>query len=249
MVKIALKITYDGARFCGWQKQPDKRTVQEEIEFAIFSVTSKKVTLYASGRTDAGVHALGQIGHFELDDESAQKIKIHSLAASINAFLDSDVRVLSAWIADPDFDSRFTAKKKTYIYKFYVSRFEHPLKIGRELRVNDKIDVGAMARAVSAVEGTRDFTSFVARKSGKIDFVRTILSAKINQKSDFEYEFEITGTGFLYNMVRIIMGTLIEVGMHRIKEADVAKIIEAKNRALSGKTMPPYALYLKEVTY
>ena len=87
MVKIALKITYDGARFCGWQKQPDKRTVQEEIEFAIFSVTSKKVTLYASGRTDAGVHALGQIGHFELDDESAQKIKIHSLAASINAFL------------------------------------------------------------------------------------------------------------------------------------------------------------------
>lgn len=244
-MKIALKITYDGTNFCGWQKQPNKRSVQEEIEFAIFGATGCKVALFSSGRTDAGVHALGQIAHFEID----KQINVSQLVACLNAYLPSDVKIINAWIAQENFDARYTAKQKTYIYRFYASRFEYPLKIGRELRVNDYVNINAMRKTLPYLIGTKDFRSFVARKSGKTDFVRTIIDAKINQLSDFEFEFEITGNGFLYNMVRIIMGTLLLVGYGKREPEDVEKIIEKKDRTLAGKTMPAFALYLKEVKY
>ncbi|MBQ7453332.1 MAG: tRNA pseudouridine(38-40) synthase TruA [Clostridia bacterium] len=244
-MKVVLKITYDGTNFSGWQKQPGKRTIQKEIENAIEKVVGHPVEIFASGRTDAGVHALCQVAHFETE----AKINLRTLAASINAFLPEDIRILSCAEVEENFDARFSCKKKTYIYKFYACRFELPLKLGRELRVNDYVDVSKMQEALKYLIGKHDFKSFVARKSGKTDFTREIYEAKINKKSDFEYEFEITGNGFLYNMVRIIFGTLLLIGYGKWPVSRFKEIIDGQKRELSGRTMPAYALYLKNVDY
>ena len=244
-MKIVLEITYDGANFSGWQKQPQKRTIQSEIESAIKKVLGFPVEIFASGRTDAGVHAICQVAHFETE----QKISLKTLASSINAFLPEEIRILSCREADMDFDARFSCKKKTYVYKFYACRFELPLKRGRELRVNDYVDVSKMEQALKFLVGKHDFKSFVARKSGKTDFTREIFKAKINRLSDFEFEFEITGNGFLYNMVRIIMGTLLLIGYGKWPVERLKEIIDGQKRELSGRTLPAYALYLKNVEY
>jgi len=244
-MNIALKITYDGKDFCGWQKQPEKRSVQENIENAIFLAFKKHVLLEGSGRTDSGVHALGQIASFEIEGNLNTK----TLPRAINFYLPEDVRVLEAWEVPAEFNARFSAKEKTYIYKFYASRFEYPLKRGRELRVNDYVDIGLMERSLKYLIGEKDFKAFCAKKSGKTNFVRTITSAKINRISNFEFELEISGNGFLYNMVRIIMGTLLAVGYKTWPPEKIKEVIASEDRANAGKTMPSYALYLKEVKY
>ena len=244
-MNICLTITYSGENFCGWQKQPNKRSVQEEIELAIFLAFKERVNLEGSGRTDSGVHALGQVASFEINKE----INVGSLARVLNHYLEEDVRIVDAKVVPEGFNARFSAKEKTYIYKFYASRYELPLKIGRELRVNDYLDINPMKEALKYLVGEKDFRSFCAKKSGKTNFVRTITNAKINQLSPYEFELEISGNGFLYNMVRIIMGTLIMVGYKKWAPERVKEIIEAKDRGVAGKTMPAHALYLKEVKY
>jgi len=244
-VKIALKLTYDGAGFCGWQKQPGKRSVEKEIEDALFLLLGEKTAVYASGRTDAGVHALGQIAHFETD----KKVNADSFYRNLNAHLPEDVKAVASFEVPEEFDARFSAKIKTYVYKFYLSRFELPLKEGREWRVNDNIDLDAMSDSVESFVGEHDFSSFVSKKSGKTNFVRRVTSAKINKLSDFEFELEISANGFLYNMVRIIMGTLVDIGMHRTGIGSVEEIIAAKKRSFAGRTAPAYGLYLKDVVY
>ena len=244
-MNIAIVVSYDGTNFCGWQKQPNKRSVQEEIEKAIFLALKEKVNLEGSGRTDSGVHSLGQVASFLVNKE----INVKTLPRALNFHLSQDVRVLEAHEVTEDFNARFSAKEKTYIYKFYASRFELPLKRGKELRVNDYLDIAPMKDALKYLIGEHDFRSFCAKKSGKTNFIRTITKAKINELSPYEFELEISGNGFLYNMVRIIMGTLIMVGYKKWAPEKIKEIIEAKNRAEAGKTMPPYALYLKEVKY
>ena len=244
-MNIKLTITYNGENFCGWQKQPNKRSVQEEIEEAIFLACGERVSLEGSGRTDSGVHALGQVASFLINKE----INVKTLPRALNYHLKEDVRVLDAAEVPAEFNARFSAKEKTYIYKFYASRFELPLKQGKELRVNDYFDAAPAKEALKYLIGEKDFRSFCAKKSGKTNFVRKIISAQLHQISPYEYEFEITGNGFLYNMVRIIMGTLIMVGYKKWAPEKIKEIIESKNRAEAGKTMPAYALYLKEVKY
>ena len=244
-MKIGLKLTYDGTNFCGWQTQPNKRSVEKEIEDALFLLLGEKVIVYTSGRTDAGVHALGQVAHFETD----KIVNPKTFYRSLNAHLPSDVQAISSWMADDEFDARFSAKTKTYVYKFYLNRFELPLKKGRELRVNDNIDISLMKQEVSALLGEHDFSSFVSKKSGKTNFIRTIYSAEIKQVSEFEFEFVISGNGFLYNMVRIRMGTLLDIASHRSGVLTMKEILSAKNRASAGKTAPAYALYLQDVKY
>ncbi|MBQ3158438.1 MAG: tRNA pseudouridine(38-40) synthase TruA [Clostridia bacterium] len=245
MDRIKLTIEYDGTNFCGYQVQPNKRTVQSELEKALYSIYNMDVITYSSGRTDAGVHALGAVVHYD----EPKEIKNKRVADSINAFLPDDVKVIKAERVGEEFDARFSAKRKTYAYKFYLSRTERPLQNNRALRVNEEVMVDKMKEACKHLIGEFDFTSFVARKSGKTNFVREIYSADIVKTADKEFEFRITGNGFLYNMVRIIMGTLIEIGKGHIEPKDMKSIIDAKNRARAGKTMPPYALYLLEVEY
>lgn len=245
MQRVKLVFEYLGTDFSGYQIQPQKRTVQAEMENCLSLILDENIKIYASGRTDAGVHSLGQVAHFD----SEKNVDATFLEYSLNKNLPKDISIKSVELVDESFDSRFSVTKKTYVYKFYLSRYERAIYSGLALRVNDNVDVKKMQEATKYLVGTYDFESFVARKSGKTDFVRTIYSAEITERDNGLYEFEISGNGFLYNMVRIIMGTLIDVGAGRKKPEDIEKIIAGKNRALAGKTVAPYGLYMKEVVY
>lgn len=245
LMKYKLTIEYLGKNFSGWQSQPGKRTVQGEIEKVLRQLFGSDIVLSASGRTDKGVNAFGQVASFKSD----KVIKESRLAGALNAFLPEDVAVISCEYASDDFDARFNAKIKTYEYYFYKSRVERPLLAERELRVNDFLDIERMKAELPSLLGTHDFTSFVARKSGKTNMVRTILDVNIVDLGDNRYKLVITGNGFLYNMVRIIMGSLIAVGLGQRERGYLKMLIEAKDRKLAWNTVAPYALYLKEVKY
>lgn len=236
---------YDGKDFSGYQVQPEKRTVQGEVEKVLEFLLKEKVKIYASGRTDTGVSAFNQVAHFDTETE----LNIKQFLGSINALLPADVQVTGLQEVDQNFDARFSVKRKTYQYLFYVSRFTLPLFNGRATRLNDYADIIKMNEACKYLVGTHDFSSFVSRKSGKTNFVRTVFDAKVVQLADKLYAFEITGDGFLYNMVRIIFGTLVSVAYGKLKPEDIKAIIDAKNRSKAGKTMPAEALYLKNVEY
>lgn len=245
MERYKLIIEYDGTNFSGYQVQPGKRTIQGEIESALEKIYGERVETFASGRTDSGVHAFGAVVHFD----PPKKLKNPQIQETINAFLPEDVKVVRFEKVDESFDARFSSKKKTYVYKFYLSKFEKPLKRNYQLQVDDRVDVQKMNDACKYLIGEQDFRSFVARKSGKTNFVRTIFDARIEKTAENEFQFKITGNGFLYNMVRIIMGTLINVGLGRIKPEDVQTIIQAKDRTKAGKTVKSCGLYLLEVVY
>ena len=245
MERIKLVVQYNGKNFSGWQVQPEKRTVQGELEKVLEFLLKEKVKTYASGRTDAGVSSYGQVVHFDTDKEIVTK----SLLVSLNGLLPEDVAVTSCEKVSNNFDARFSVKKKTYMYRFYISRFRLPLFEENAFRVNDYVNLEKMKEACKYFIGTHDFGSFVSKKSGKTDFVRTIYDAKIVELFDGLYAFEITGNGFLYNMVRIIFGTILKAGYGQIKPQEVQNILEGKSRALAGKTMPAKALVMKKVEY
>ncbi len=245
-MKIKLVIEYDGTNYSGWQTQKGETTIQGELEKVISDVVKVPVVLYASGRTDAGVSARAQVAHFEVDDDF--KFDKFGFLGSVNFFLPNDILVKDACVVSDEFDARFTAKKKTYRYYFYISRFERPL-YAKYLRVNDNVSVEKMQEACKCLIGTHDFKSFVARKSGKTNFERTIFDAKILDLGDGLFAFEVTGNGFLYNMVRIIMGTLIKIGGKKLEPIDMISIIEGKSRASAGKTVSGIPLVLYSVEY
>ena len=245
MERIKIVVQYDGKDFCGWQLQPSKRTVQGEIEKVLEFLLKEKIRLYASGRTDAGVSAYAQVGHFD----TLQNVDVRKLCDSLNALLPQDVAILSCEKVDENFDSRFSVKKKTYKYNFYVSKHALPLFEKFAVRVNHYADVQLMKEACKFLIGTHDFEAFVSKKSGKTDFVRTVYDAKIVDNDDGTYSFEITGNGFLYNMVWIVFGTLLKVAYKKIKPEEITSIIESKDRSKAGKTMSPHALFMKNVDY
>ncbi len=245
MRRIVLIFEYVGTGFSGYQLQPEKRTVQGEMENILSLILDNKIKIYASGRTDSGVHSLGQVAHFDTE----QEFNLGWLQDKLNTLLPEDISIQKIFEAEDGFDSRFSVKEKTYGYRFYLSRNERATMRNRALRVNDNVDIEKMKEACKYIVGEHDFKSFVARKSGKEDFVRTVYSAKINEMTDGLYEFCISGNGFLYNMVRIIVGTLIDIGSGRKKPEDMKRIIDGKNRSLAGKTVAPYGLYMKSVKY
>lgn len=245
MERFKLVVQYDGTDFSGFQIQPEKRTVQGELEKVLEFLVGEKVRIYASGRTDAGVSAFAQVCHFDTE----KKVDAKKLEVSLNGLLPDDVAVLSAEKVSEEFDSRFTAKKKTYQFRFYVSRYELPLLERQAVRINDYADISKMQEACKFLIGTYDFSSFVAAKSGKTDFVRTIYDAKIVEIGDGIFAFEITGNGFLYNMVRIIFGTLLKIAYKKAEPIEMKFIIDAKDRSRAGKTMPAKGLVMKNVVY
>ena len=245
MERYKLVIAYNGKNFSGFQIQPEKITIQGEIERVLEFLLKEKIRIYGSGRTDAGVSALAQVAHFDFDG----KINEKKIQDGLNALLPEGIMIVSLSRGDDSFDARFSAKKKTYRYHFYVSKYTHPLFDEFALRINDYADIELMKEACKFVVGTHDFESFVSKKSGKTDFVRTIYNADIVELENGIYAFEITGNGFLYNMVRIIFGTIVSAGYKKIKPSDIKNIIDGKKRALAGRTMPAKALLLKSVEY
>ncbi len=244
MANYKIVVQYNGANYSGWQIQENKSTIQGCLQQAIFNVTGSNVEVIGSGRTDAGVSAVGQVANFVLDVQ----MEAGKLGRAINAHLPADIAVQSVEIVEDSFNARFSAKNKTYHYYFYVSGSRKPLYDNFALQVK-KANVQDMQSACEYIVGTHDFKSFVARNSGKNNFTRTVYSAKIEQVADCLYRLVISGNGFLYNMVRIVMGTLILIGEGKRKPSAMADIILAKDRTKAGKTVEPVGLVLSSVEY
>ena len=241
---IRLVIEYDGKDFNGWQKQDDKLNIQGEIERAIEIITGEKVELIASGRTDAGVHALNQIANFKIDKD----INLEKLPYALNSQLKRSIRIKTAEIVEDDFHSRYNAKRKTY--RYVINNSSQGSAIYRNLEYNFplKLDETLMNEAIKFFIGEHDFKAFKASGGSTKSSVRTIYDANVRREDERIY-IELTGNGFLYNMVRIIAGTLLDVGLGKMKPEEVKDIIESKDRTRAGKTLPPNGLFLVNVDY
>ena len=244
MRNIKLIIEYDGKEFNGWQKQPNKLNIQGEIEKAIETITGEKVDLTASGRTDAGVHALGQVANFKTNST----IPIEKIPIALNTNLKKSILIKSAEEVDERFHSRLNCKKKTYRYIIHNSKYGTAIYRNLETHIPMKLDISKMQEAVKYFEGEHDFKAFKSSGTSSKSSVRTIYNAQILVEGD-NIGIDLTGNGFLYNMVRIIAGTLVDVGLGKIKAEDIPKIIEGKDRTKAGKTLPPQGLMLLKVDY
>ena len=229
----------------GWQKQPDKLNIQGTIEKAIERITGEQVDLMASGRTDRGVHALGQVANFKTNSN----IPIEKFAIAINSNLKKSILIKSAEEVDERFHSRLTCKKKTYRYVINNSKYGTAIYRNLETHIPIKLNVEEMQKAVKFFEGEHDFKAFKSSGTSSKSSVRTIYKAEVKQMPNDKIWIELTGNGFLYNMVRIIAGTLVEVGLGKIKAEEINDIMESKRRENAGKTLPPQGLYLVNVEY
>ena len=245
MRNIKLVIEYDGKEYNGWQKQPDKLNIQGTIEKAIERITGEQVDLMASGRTDRGVHAIGQVANFKTDSN----IPIEKFAIAINSNLKKSILIKSAEEVDERFHSRLTCKKKTYRYVINNSKYGTAIYRNLETHIPIKLNVEKMKKAIKFFEGEHDFKAFKASGTSSKSSVRTIYKAEIKEMPNERIWIELTGNGFLYNMIRIIAGTLVDVGLGKIEPEEIKNILESKNRENAGKTLPPQGLYLVNVQY
>ena len=243
-MRILLTISYDGTDFFGYQIQPNKRTVEQTLNDAIFKITGERVKSIASGRTDSGVHALCQKVHFDTETTIPPK----SIAAALNTVLPEDVKVLSSKRVASTFNARYSAKKKTYRYSLYFSTVEEPLQKRTKTLVKFPVDIDRIKEAAKVIEGEHDFKCFLASGSSVKDTVRTVYGIKVVKKGK-NLDFYVTGNGFLYNMVRIIVGTLLSVGEGKIEKEDIVNALLTGERPQFFKTMPAKGLCLTSVTY
>jgi tRNA pseudouridine38-40 synthase len=242
MKNYRLVIGYDGTDFRGWQRQPDGRTVQGVLEEAVFKVTRKRTVVHGAGRTDAGVHALGQVasirGVFKLTDEV--------LFRALNAVLPADVRVFSLGEAPPGFHARRSARSKLYRYRIVHAPQASPLDRRYVLHWPYPLKLGAMREAARLFVRTADFTAFSSNRDRSP--VRTVTRSELRRSGD-EIVYTVEAQGFLRYMVRTIVGTLLEVGRGRIRPADIEAIFGNRDRSLAGPTAPARGLTLVRVDY
>ena len=243
-MRVLLRVEYKGTDYCGWQRQKNGLSVQEVLANAVRETTGESSVMHGSGRTDAGVHAIAQAVHFD----THTSIPLHKLPIAINAHLPPGVRVLSAVQVEAGFNARFDAVSKTYLYKMYVAPISSPLREGLFAFVHKRPDVEKMRAAAAYLIGEHDFKVFQAAGGHVKTTVRTISSFEIKEDGN-EIFFEVTGNGFLYNMVRIMVGTLYYVGIGKLKAEEIPEILASGKRDRAGKTMPPEGLYLKCVRY
>ena len=267
MANVLIKIEYDGSQFCGWQKQPAARTVQGEIEHVLEFIAGEPVHIHGTSRTDAGVHALGQCASFEWTNN----MPIEKLPEVMNRRLgvggtgrqgaEGDIKIISAEEKPADFHARYDCKGKTYQYVIDKSTDIFKRNYGYQFPEAADLDIEKMREAAEHIIGTHDFKCFeAAGGTMRETTVRTISALDINDQSEHNslsghnpnaagIIISVTGDGFLYNMVRIIVGTLIEVGLGKRDPASVAQAIESCDRANAGFTAPPQGLYLKEIYF
>jgi tRNA pseudouridine38-40 synthase len=246
-------VSYDGTSYAGFQTQPDGNTVQDRIEAAIRKLTGEEVKIIASGRTDAGVHARGQVFNFT----THSSIPLERWCLALNSRLPKDIVVLRADEVPPEFHSRRSAKKKTYCYTIRTGRFPDVFQRAYQYHHYAPLDIEAMRHALAYLVGEHDFTSFCSVKTTVESRVRTIYEARLEYVPDTGIEHDnsgvirifLTGNGFLYNMVRIIVGTLIEIGEGKRSAQEMQEILEGKDRNLAGPTAVAHGLMLWSVDY
>ena len=233
-------VAYDGTGFAGYQVQPGKRTIQLEIEQALSKIhKGETIRIAASGRTDAGVHARGQVIHFD----SALRIPPERWKKALNAMLPGDIAIVDVSPVDVDFHARFKSIRKEYRYRISLSEERDPFLRHYAYHYPYSLNIDAMKKAAQYLVGTHDFTSFCSAKTEVVDKVRTVEEIIFNTKDD-ELVIQFIGNGFLYNMVRIMTGTLLEVGSGRLNPAEMERILAARDRVQAGKTAPGHGLYL-----
>ncbi|GEK91746.1 tRNA pseudouridine(38-40) synthase TruA [Alkalibacterium kapii] len=241
------RILYDGTHFSGFQIQPDQRTVQGELEKALTLLAKgEKIRIYGAGRTDSGVHASGQIVHFDFPFE----IDPVGLMTGMNASTPSDLTILDLDRADDSFHARYMAKGKKYVYRVHNSRFQNPFFRHFSHHHRYPMNKSKVEEALKHLIGTHDFTSFASTHSDKEDKVRTIYKAsvEVNEETN-EWVFTFIGNGFLYNMIRILMGTLLQIADGRREPNTIEQIITKKDREAAGPTASPTGLCMEEVYY
>lgn len=243
MRNLKLTIQYDGTKYCGWQKQPNSSGIQGTIEYAIYEITKEKVNIIGSGRTDAGVHALGQVANFKTNSN----IPAARIPDALNAKLPKDISIIDCQEVSDDFHSRYSATGKIYRYLIYNKPYRSPLYKDISYHVRYNLDIEKMRVEAQSLLGTHEFKGFMSSGSSVKDTVRTIHNISIEESGDL-IVLEVEGNGFLYNMVRIIVGTLVDIGRGRI-DKPLEEIIASQDRGEAGHTAPAHGLFLKKVHY
>ena len=242
-----LTISYDGSRYDGWQKQGNTdNTIQGKLEAVLSRLAGEAVEVHGAGRTDAGVHALGQVANVRLP----HYMPAEELIDYVNRYLPEDITVLDARHASERFHARLNAKVKTYRYSIRLGKIPDVFRRKYQYRVEEDLDIEAMRQAAEKLCGTNDYRAFCANRKYKKSTIRTVHSITLELTDDGR-DLDITyrGNGFLYNMVRILTGTLLEVGMGLRRPEDMAEIIASKDRSRAGKTAPAQGLCLVKVEY
>lgn len=241
---IKLTVQYDGSRYHGWQMQPGKRTIQGELVEAVSNLLGVRTYVHGASRTDAGVSALGQVALFEIDSP----IPTENFPKAINGRLPRDIVVTSAEEVPVGFDLKSGVKSKLYCYTIYTGRHRPVLRLSQCWHIPKKLDVEAMNQAAQLLVGTKDFKSFASAADRREDTVRTIFRCDVTADDKWIY-VDVEGDGFLYNMVRNIVGTLVEVGRGRWKPEKINEILEAKDRTTAGPLAPAQGLCLMWIKY
>jgi len=241
---LKLTLEYDGARFVGWQAQPDGRSVQEELEKAAARLCGEAVRVTGAGRTDAGVHARGQVASLCVRKE----LPLTAWTAGLNALLPEDLACVRAEVAPEGFDARRWARGKKYVYSILESQVRAPLLRGRAWEIRRPLDVAAMSAAAAQLLGTHDFSALRAADCPARTTVREIRELDVRRDGS-HIEISVRATAFLKHMVRNIVGTLVEVGHGRRAPDSLAALLDGRDRKRAGPTAPPHGLVLEEVYY
>ncbi|MDX6586408.1 MAG: tRNA pseudouridine38-40 synthase [Solirubrobacterales bacterium] len=245
MASFKLTIAYEGTGFSGWSRQPGLRTVQQVLEEGVAQILSgTPVELTVAGRTDAGVHALSQVASFELDREAPDRF-----ASRINAVLPRDVSVLACEEAPEGFDARRWAVSRRYRYRILTTEQRTPFEDGRALWWPYPLDHAALDECAAAIAGEHDFTAFTPTQTEHVRFERRVISAAWEDECEAVLVFDITADAFMRSMIRVLVGTMLEVGAGKRSVEDFASLLERAPRERAGDTAPPHGLYLVGVTY
>ena len=244
MRNIALIISYDGTNYCGFQRQNNGNTIQGTVEAALLTLTGEEITVSGCGRTDAGVHAVEYLLTFKTNSS----VPAEKFPVALNSLLPSDIRIKKSFECNDEFDGRFSVKRKTYMYIIDNNEFTTPFASRYSWHYKYPLDVNKMKEAAQYLVGEHDFKSFMAAGGQVKSTVRTIYSADVEENNGF-IKISVCGNGFLYNMVRIIAGTLTYVGGGKLSPEDVKTIIESKDRTKAGITAPPTGLFMKNVDF
>ena len=244
MRKIKITVQYDGSRYSGWQTQPGKRTIQGELVEALSNLVGEKIPVHGASRTDAGVSALGQVALFEIDSP----IPTENFPDALNGRLPRNIVVTFAEEVPPKFDLLGEVKSKLYRYTIYTGRYRPVMKLNQCWHLHKKLDVAAMNEAAQLLVGTKDFKSFASAADKRESSVRTIFRCNVTAEDKWIY-IDVEGDGFLYNMVRNIVGTLTEIGAGRWRPEKINQILEAKDRTTAGRLAPPQGLCLMWICY
>lgn len=245
MRNIKLTIEYDGTGYHGWQIQPKFPTIQGILQEEIGVITGERIFLIASGRTDAGVHALGQVANFRTES----RISLGAIKRGVNSLLPDNIAIRRVEEVSDDFHARFSAKSKLYEYRIFNSLDPSPIERNFSWYVSRRLDLGEMRKAAKMLLGTYDFSSFRSAKSDNLNPIRTLMALDIRKRRNHMILIRMRANAFLKQMVRNIVGSLVDVGRGKIDAENLREILEAQDRTKAGMAAPPYGLFLVEVEY